>query len=971
MRGLDSALGGIAMTRGDLTMRWENLSRPDTHRLAMIQHLFADPLATFTESDELAQAAFASKESYEGFLDRVAQTMEWRGGVQTRRPLPNDADVELATGIVMRREIDSAALAILKPFLALAVATDAATTSTRGAIGAERVAAIVDYIDSLLLQSEGDGEATPLEMRLAERYSIERNKRFFNKEVAGLDYGRMVVPGATMFQMALATARVLDSELKNMGSDSVKTKIIATPLGLVAIGGPGDDVYDGEFLCIVDVGGNDIYRTPRRSKARAFDRATSLIIDFGGDDTYLGEDFAVAGTLFGSSVILDMHGNDSYTARNLSIGCGLFGTGILYDAEGSDRYSGGTMVEGAAGFGLGLLIDAGGNDNYLAHLTSQGFGYTRGFGAIVDMQGNDSYLAASPYTDYLRYDDHFETFCQGASLGARPVASGGVGLIAEGGGNDIYVSDIFGQGTAYWYGLGAIVDRTGNDSYTAYQYAQGAGIHFAFGALIDTSGHDTYVSHGVSQGCGHDVGFGGLYDAKGDDNYIVESLSLGGGNANAISLFVDGGGEDGYLARRDNTLGFSDLRREYSMIGVFLDLDKKDFYGTSRGGNDSLWAGSYHGVGLDAQFRPVDTNERPAGTAPPVGKTAEEIDRELAPDIPTLFVQASAAPQKYQYLVEPARKRLVEQADSSLPFLLTMLNTESAREALAIGVILPRMGTRIIEPLIDTIHRGELSRRGRAVYALGELRDTAAAPILAEAISDTAQRWGLRAAAGEALLKMRATAVKPQLYRALSDPVDVVRGYAARAYIMVADSADLAELLPLLNDPSHIVRWQTVLGLQRRGVDTVAEAIAAMLRSQPHGFARTLLLDLAREVKDPAGRAATAKALLASPSAADRAEALRMTLRWNDEAAYAAVRSARTAETDTTVLALYNRIPPPPKVERKPVKGGKTGERGAKEGKTGTAKKKGTESKSDQSSRSGARDRKGTTGAGARSRSGR
>lgn len=966
IRGLDSALGGIQMTRSDLTMRWETFSRPDTHRLAVVQRLFADPLATFTESDELAQAAFASSESYEGFFDRVARSMEWRGGIHTTRPLPNDADVELATGIVMVRELDSVAVPLLKPFLALAVATDAATTSTRGAIGAERVAKIVDYIDSLLTQSEGAGESTPLQMRLEERYGIERNKRFFNQEVAGLDYGRMVAPGATMFQMALTTARVLDGELKTMKSDQVRTKIIPTPLGLVAIGGPGDDVYDGEFLCIVDVGGNDIYRTPRRSKERAFDRATSLIIDFSGDDTYLGEDFAVGGSLFGSSVVIDMHGNDSYTARNFSLGSALFGTGILYDNEGSDRYSGGTMVEGAAGFGLGLVIDAAGNDNYLAHLTSQGFGYTRGFGGIVDMNGNDSYIAASPYTDYLRYDDHFETFCQGAALGARPVASGGIGIIAEGGGNDTYIADIFGQGSAYWYGIGGIVDRTGNDSYTAYQYAQGAGIHFAFGALIDTSGHDTYVSHGVSQGCGHDVGFGGLYDAKGDDNYVVESLSLGGGNANAISLFVDGGGEDGYLARRDNTLGFSDLRRDYSMIGVFLDLDKKDFYGTARGGNDTLWTGSYHGAGLDAQLRPLDTNERPAGTAPPVAKTPEQIDSELAPDIATLFVQASAAPQKYQYLVEPARARMILWADSTLPFMLSMLNTESAREALAIGVMLPKMGPRIIAPLVDTIRTGELSRRGRAIYALGELKDTTAAPALADVIADTTQRWGLRGAAGEALLKMRATSVKPQLYRALSDPIDIVRGYAARAYIMVADSAELAALLPLLNDPSHVVRWQTVLGLQRRGVDTVSGSIAAMLRSQPRGFARTLLLDLARDMKSASGRAAVAGALVSSADPGDRATAIRMALVWKEEAAYAALRSHRAAETDATVLALYNQIPAAPKPERKP-KSGKTGGKDEQGSPRSGAKSSSSKSSAHQTSTR----KSATPGVGARSRSGR
>lgn len=101
-------------------------------------------------------------------------------------------------------------------------------------------------------------------------------------------------------------------------------------------------------------------------------------------------------------------------------------------------------------------------------------------------------------------------------------------------------------------------------------------------------------------------------------------------------------------------MGFSDFRRDYGMIEIFLDLEGKDFYGSVRGKNDSLWNGSYYGVGYDGE------NLRPS-TAPPsvekkIEKSNEEVLKELSSDIPTLFIQASAAPQKYQYLVEPARK---------------------------------------------------------------------------------------------------------------------------------------------------------------------------------------------------------------------------------------------------------------------------------------------------------------------------
>src|SRR5690606_9932651 len=144
-------------------------------------------------------------------------------------------------------------------------------------------------------------------------------------------------------------------------------------------------------------------------------------------------------------------------------------------------------------------------------------------------------------------------------------------------------------------------------------------------------------------------------DLRGEDNYVVESLSLGGGNANAISLFIDAGGDDGYIARDQNTMGYSDLRRNHGMIGIFLDLDGDDFYGTSRGGNDSLWLGSTYGIGLDGGFKPERLKQQEAEKKT---KSPEEIEAELETDIEKLFIQASAAPDKYQYLVEPARERL-------------------------------------------------------------------------------------------------------------------------------------------------------------------------------------------------------------------------------------------------------------------------------------------------------------------------
>ncbi len=908
-KAIDSALSAVYMNRSDMAMRWDATGN-DPHRLAVVKRLFGNPTGTFEIADSIAAIALANRKSYTPLFAHLGRLLDLgESPFITNRPMMSDNEIRLYSKVDFgRMGLPDAFL--LRKFLTLALTTDAAVVNVKSGFKADRLKRLIAYCDSLIIQSEDDANASLVEMKQAERYSLARNKVFFNEDAAGLDYATILEPGVSMFTVALEQAYNMQGEVGRL-KDSIKTQIWQTPLGLVALGGPGDDVYTGDLFCVVDVGGNDVYKPRLRTKNEAADRPVSVIVDFEGNDTYIGGDYVFGGTLFGASTVIDMAGDDSYSARNFALGCGYFGTGVLYDGGGSDRYSGGTAVEGAGLFGIGLLIDAHGNDSYLAHLESQGFGYTRGAGGIIDHEGNDSYIAASPYTDYLRYDDHYETFSQGAALGARPVASAGIGFIAEGSGNDYYVADIYGQGTAYWYGIGAVVDFNGNDSYTAFQYAQGAGVHLAFGVLLDTAGNDNYVSHGVSQGCGHDIGFGGLYDTKGDDNYVIESLSLGGGNANAVSLFVDAGGTDGYIARVNNTMGYSDLRREYGMIGVFLDLEGKDFYGSIRGGNDTLWTGNYYGAGLDANMRPKMADEPTPGTPPGPKKTKEQIDAELAPDIPTLFIQASAAPQKYQYIVEPARARIVERADSAIPYLLDQLNTESARERLALGIILPRIGRKVLDRLVDTVLHGDVSRVGMALYALGEMKDTTAAPALGEKIADQAVSWRMRASAGEALLKMRPAAAIPSLRRAIADTVELVRGYAARAFLMVADSADLPSLFAMLNDRSQIVRYQIQLALQRRGLDSpvVARAYVNALLSSTPGYRFELLAGLAGSLNDTGARTTLLAGLLANPNPQVRARGVRIALGWNDPTLLDMARAVKKKERNSLVLFELNKLP--------------------------------------------------------------
>ena len=898
--GIDSALSSILMTRYDLTMR-QDAAGEDIHRFEAIRRMFAEPLYSFTLSDSITRVALQSLD------EPMLLFRSLRGMLDLNENFPDPARIvvkDREIGVFGRFDIstlDYTEALVLRRFVALAIATDVATLRNREHIDKATFERVVDFADSLLIQSEDAGETDLISMRYAERYGLERAKQFFNQEIAPFDYNLLLSPGVAMYAQALDYTLRMKGEIESYHG-KVRTSIWESPLGLIAIGGAGDDVYTGDFFCIVDIGGNDVYRAAPRDKATAAKRSTTLIVDFDGDDTYIGEDFVFGGTLFGSSVVIDMKGDDSYKARNFSLGTGYFGVGILHDNEGQDQYRGGTAVQGAGVFGIGLIVDGDGNDTYAAHLAAQGFGYTRGFGMIADHRGNDQYLSSSPYQDYLRYDDHYESFCQGASLGYRPVASGGYGLIAEGGGSDLYFSDIFGQGTAYWYGLGGIVDYGGNDNYTSFQYAQGSGVHLAFGILSDYDGNDNYVSHGVSQGCGHDIAFGGLYDLKGEDNYVVESLSLGGGNANAISLFIDAGGEDGYIARHNNTLGYSDLRRNYGMIGIFLDLDGDDYYGTSRGGNDSLWLGSTYGVGIDAMMKPEEIKREEEKKEE---KSEDEILAELETDFERLFIQASAAPQSYQYLVEPARKRLEEGADTTIPRLLAKLDSEHPRELLALRVILPRIGTRLTPLLIDTIHKGEKDRVGMAIHILGRLKDSTAAAPIGRKLRD--ENWRIRSTAAEALLNMNAEGARKYLSVTLDDSVDLVRARIARAFARIADSSELPRLFAMFDDPSQLVRYQIGLGFRDR--DLINDSLYGDLlvdhlvdRNERTRYSYNILHPLAESAESSERRLRIFRGLASDRDPAVRADAVDLAIVWRDDAVLRLVNSMKRNEESSEVL---------------------------------------------------------------------
>ncbi len=819
---IDSALSKIKMTRKDLTFNL-NLSNADTFRLFLINKLFNKPLSTFDACDSIADYHFQNTENLDSLIIFDSKLLDVDAKKsETAKPKEFQLEISFEELHPVNKKIVTVILTELPEIMSN-------IDSAYSTFSDSEMAFLKKYAKEYFLQSEDMQEKSLKDLKDDEEESRKKNKKF-GKIAAKLKRNNLV-------NAAILTSKLLsridtlvlssppEADQPQAEDDSLffNDKIaLETEYGKIAIN-PSNNTNISDYIFVIDYTGNDIYKFSKENKL-------CVILDYSGDDIYIGEDFCQGAGYFGLNFLIDYKGDDLYSAKNYSQGIGYFGIGILSDKKGDDKYFAQNMVQGGGAYGIGLLLDNDGNDTYECCLYGQGFGFCWGFGGLIDNSGNDNYLVTQKYVDILRYDEHFESLSQGFGFGMRPYYSGGIGILADKSGNDNYLSDIYGQGVAYWYALGGLVDKEGNDHYKSYQYAQGSGVHLAFGALIDYFGNDNYNSKGVSQGCGHDYAFGGLYDFQGDDNYVCYDLSQGAGNADAISFFLDANGDDGYIAKRDITMGYSDLRRGFGYIGLFLDLNGNDFYGSPRGENNNYWIHSTYGIGIDSKNSYLDS------LAPSKEYDMEPADEPLGEDIETLFMQASAASQKFQYLVKPAREKVIAMGDSAMLFLVDKLNTESARESQALYEMIPKIGKSAVAYLHKVLEDSVKNKIRFTMLILGKIKDESSYPILAEYTQSNNPSY--RASSIKALGDLGYPTAIPLFIESLKDSIVTVRRESAIALQKINNHDAILPLIAATDDEFQEVRYSAEIGLAKIGVD--AEKIIlknyskATVRSKKH-----------------------------------------------------------------------------------------------------------------------------------------
>ncbi|MBL6963513.1 MAG: hypothetical protein ISR55_06800 [Bacteroidetes bacterium] len=383
-----------------------------------------------------------------------------------------------------------------------------------------------------------------------------------------------------------------------------------TPIGRIVVKGSKKDVHQySDAMFVVDFGGNDrwlgcVGATP------SLQIPISLVIDMEGNDEYVNNDENLpsqGAAIMGASVLLDVRGDDHYISKRLSQGAAMLGVGILADMEGDDHYDMWTSGQGAAYFGVGLAIDNSGNDSYKIWGDGQGYGGVGGVGSLINRSGNDSYFA-EPDTAIVFRSDYYHSFkgqynysyVQGCGVGRRGDITdghdwaGGMGTLIDLEGNDEYLAGGWAQGCGYWYGSGFLYDQGGNDTYQSTGWSQASGAHFCLGVLMDEGGndlHSIWEKQAAGIAFGHDYTIAILLNKGGNDVYKIKDDGLGYAINKSQVFFLDTEGDDVYQTNgkghnygatnheRNNPPSISALYHLYSdQICLFADLTGDDTY---------------------------------------------------------------------------------------------------------------------------------------------------------------------------------------------------------------------------------------------------------------------------------------------------------------------------------------------------------------------------------------------------------
>ena len=789
---IDTTLETVKMDRSDLQMPYD-VSSPDAHRLPVINELFDTPLNTMNVVNEEANFLKNHYDDPDTLFSHIAHQLD-ESYDNIDKPQPQDNGVSRWNEWRLGSRFPHLKNDILK-FIETAFVAEQLVDKAFERLSEKEEEKLKNRLPGLYssLQNEENGasnEGTDLrERRKKQRQSREQAQNLF-EITEQIEVAHLLLASELMYDKALSLKETLqDHPLPH------ESYTFSTDLGKVAL---GEIPEEAPLLMIL---GDENHNISFRESPENLPIQTT--INTGGDNVYKTDHQGLGSGYMGIGILIDMAGDDAYFSESYSQGSGFLGTGILLDMEGDDYYSSSITSQGSAGFGTGLLIDLDGNDVFKGGQYVQGSGWVEGYGAAISGGGSDRFITSAEFVDAIRYEDRHLSLAQGMGMGHRPYASGGIGLLLNAGGNNLYQTDIYGQGSAYWFSLGGLVDFGGNDEYLSHQYAQGAGVHMAFGALLDKGGDDHFKTHGVSQGCGHDYAFGGFYSAGGDDDVVCAGLSQGAGNANGSALFLNGGGDNAYIARQHNTQGYSDFRRGFGMTGLFLNFSEQSWYGSYHGEPLRRWTSGTYGSGWDIEQKAEPAEEREERN------DEERIAENIADNVEELFLQASESLIQYQYLVNPARDSLAQKGEEAIEHIMQHLDSDLPREVHAMRRLVRMFDDKPTPYLQDSLESEREEVASRSLNLMVEMAKDSLGRGALEAVLPFREHheWSKRVSAYRYLGYYGDPNLTEYIKPGLEDEHYHVRRAAAEAMHRSPSPKNASLMVEHLNDPQQQVRY--------------------------------------------------------------------------------------------------------------------------------------------------------------------
>lgn len=177
---------------------------------------------------------------------------------------------------------------------------------------------------------------------------------------------------------------------------------VADPVGVLRVGGTGNDFEAVDRILQVDARGDDVYRNNAGGaqsvndlRPSADDYPVAMSIDLSGNDDYrFFRQYALGGAAFGVGIALDLAGNDHFECGEYCMGGDTSGVSMLRDIEGEDTRQCFALCLGS-GNRISVMRDDGGNDEYTIGGLGLGLGANGpgGVGVLWERAGVDKYQA--------------------------------------------------------------------------------------------------------------------------------------------------------------------------------------------------------------------------------------------------------------------------------------------------------------------------------------------------------------------------------------------------------------------------------------------------------------------------------------------------------------------------------------------------------------------------------------------------